>query len=73
MLDIQATGIGDYESTEPTENLVADMVVNLTKIGLHLSKQPKVCYYGLLHMPLEFKLCYFISSLCHDSHCMCYS
>lgn len=41
-LDIQATGIGDYETTEATENLVIDMVVNLIKIGVHLSKQPKV-------------------------------
>lgn len=41
-LDIQATGIGDYESSEPTENLVIDIVINIIKIGLHLSKQPKV-------------------------------
>lgn len=49
VLDIQATGVGDYETTEPTENLVIDIVVNAIKIGMHLSKQPKVvCKY--MHM-----------------------
>lgn len=41
-LDIQATGIGEYETSEPTENIVIEIVVNVIKIGSHLSKQPKV-------------------------------
>ncbi|KAF6018280.1 C7orf62 [Bugula neritina] len=43
-LDIQATGIGEYETSEPTENIVIEIVVNVIKIGAHLSKQPKLSY-----------------------------
>ncbi|XP_067933457.1 testis-expressed protein 47-like isoform X2 [Watersipora subatra] len=43
-LDIQATGIGDYETSEPVENVVIEIVVNVIKIGSHLSKQPKLSY-----------------------------
>jgi len=45
-LDIQATGIGEYETSEPTENIVIEIVVNVIKIGAHLSKQPKVILYS---------------------------
>lgn len=65
-LDIQATGIGEYESSEPTENLIIDIVVNIIKIGSHLSKQPKVSGHESKRNTVRFLIESNIVPKCHQ-------
>ena len=43
VLDIEAPRLDEYETTESAEKLVLEMLTQLLKLGLYLSKHQKVC------------------------------
>ena len=48
VLDIEAPRLDEYDTSESPDKLVKDLLIQLLKLGVHLSRQPKVTYVALV-------------------------
>ena len=70
VLDIEAPLVDEYETTEPHSKLVKDLLTQLLRLGMHLSRQTKVRnflrkFHIAQHMPVVTGCLSFSCHVCH--------